>query len=191
LQKDIDLTEGVQRRATKLMVGTKGMSYKERLQFPDMTTLETRRIRGDLIKVFEMLKGIEDVKEERFFTREKGCTRVMNSNYFSLAVTLTVENMRFPMELLICGIICHWMLRYLARCMAFSIRLMLFWIVRGLYKSIMTFFPLPTGLPTFSLPSGYVDLIYVESLDLLDRLGQRMDCVMIVSRIGLAQCHAV
>jgi ribonuclease P/MRP protein subunit RPP40 len=75
LQKDIDLTEGVQRRATKLVVGTKGMSYEERLKFLDMTTLETRRIRGDLIKVFEILKGIEDVKEERFFTREKGCTR--------------------------------------------------------------------------------------------------------------------
>jgi ribonuclease P/MRP protein subunit RPP40 len=64
LQKDIDLIEGVQRRATKLVVGTKGMSYEERLKFLDMTTLETRRIRGDLIEVFEILKGIEDVKEE-------------------------------------------------------------------------------------------------------------------------------
>jgi ribonuclease P/MRP protein subunit RPP40 len=29
LQKDIDLIEGIQRRATKLVVGTKGMSYEE------------------------------------------------------------------------------------------------------------------------------------------------------------------
>jgi hypothetical protein len=29
-----------------------------------MTTLETRRIIGDLIEVFKILKGIEDVKEE-------------------------------------------------------------------------------------------------------------------------------
>jgi ribonuclease P/MRP protein subunit RPP40 len=64
LQKDIDFIEEVQRRATKLVVGTKGMSYEERLKFLDMTTLETRRIRGDLIEVFEILKGIEDVKEE-------------------------------------------------------------------------------------------------------------------------------
>jgi hypothetical protein len=39
LQKDIDLIEGVQRRVTKLVVGKKGMSYKERLKFLDMTTL--------------------------------------------------------------------------------------------------------------------------------------------------------
>jgi hypothetical protein len=64
LQKDIDLIEGVQRRAIKLVVGTKGMSYEERLKFLDMTTLETRRIRRDLIEVFEILKGIEDVKED-------------------------------------------------------------------------------------------------------------------------------
>jgi ribonuclease P/MRP protein subunit RPP40 len=62
LRKDIDLIEGVQRRATKPVVGTKGMSYEERLKFLDMTTLETRRIRGDLIEVFKILKGIEDVK---------------------------------------------------------------------------------------------------------------------------------
>jgi ribonuclease P/MRP protein subunit RPP40 len=46
------LIEGVQRRATILVVGTKGMGYEERLQFLDMTTLETRRVRGDLIEVF-------------------------------------------------------------------------------------------------------------------------------------------
>jgi hypothetical protein len=46
LQKVIDLIEGVQRRATKLVVETKGMSYDERLKFLDMTTLETRRVRG-------------------------------------------------------------------------------------------------------------------------------------------------
>jgi ribonuclease P/MRP protein subunit RPP40 len=43
LQKDIDLIEGVQRRATKLVVGAKRMNYEERLKFLDMTTLETRK----------------------------------------------------------------------------------------------------------------------------------------------------
>jgi hypothetical protein len=64
LQEDIDLIEGVQRNATKLLIGMKGMSYEKRLKFLDMTTLETRRITGDLIEVFEILKSIENVKEE-------------------------------------------------------------------------------------------------------------------------------
>jgi hypothetical protein len=71
----------------------------------------------------------------------------MNLNYLSLAVTWTVENMLFPIELLICGIVCHRMLLHATLCIALSIRLMFICIVRGLYKSVMTFFPLPTGLP--------------------------------------------
>jgi ribonuclease P/MRP protein subunit RPP40 len=75
LQKDIDLLEGVQRRATKLVVGMREKSYEERLKFLDMTTLETRRVRGDLIEVFKIMKGLEDVNEEKFFTMDKGYTR--------------------------------------------------------------------------------------------------------------------
>jgi ribonuclease P/MRP protein subunit RPP40 len=84
MQKDIDLIEGVQRRATKLVVGTKGMSYKERtkgmsyeerLKFLDITTLETRRVKGDLIEVFKIMKGLEDVNKDKFFTVITGCTR--------------------------------------------------------------------------------------------------------------------
>jgi hypothetical protein len=56
------------------VVGTKGMGFEERLQFLDMTTLKTRRTRGHLIEMFKILKGIEDVKEERFGTTDKGCT---------------------------------------------------------------------------------------------------------------------
>jgi hypothetical protein len=46
LQKDIDLNKGVQMRATKLVVGTNGMSYEERLKLLNMTTLETKSKRG-------------------------------------------------------------------------------------------------------------------------------------------------
>jgi ribonuclease P/MRP protein subunit RPP40 len=76
LQKDIDLIEGVQRRATKLVVGMREKSYEERLKFLDMTTLETRRVRGDSIEVFKIMKGLEDVIKEKFFIMDKGCTRV-------------------------------------------------------------------------------------------------------------------
>jgi hypothetical protein len=105
-----------------------------------------------------ILKGMEDVKKEQFFTKEKGVRGVMNSNYLSLAVAWTVESMHFPIELIIGGIICHWMLLHATLSIALSIRLMLFWIARGLCKSVMTFFPLSIDLPTVLLHSGYVKL---------------------------------
>jgi len=61
LRKDIDLLEKVQRRATKLMCRDKSVGYYERLRYLGLTTLETRRLRGDLIEVFKIFKGFEDV----------------------------------------------------------------------------------------------------------------------------------
>ena len=43
-QKDIDLLEGVQRRATKLISSLKDKTYEERLCILNLTTLETRRV---------------------------------------------------------------------------------------------------------------------------------------------------
>jgi ribonuclease P/MRP protein subunit RPP40 len=107
LQKDIDLIEGVQRRATKLVVETKGMSYDERLKFLDMKTLKTRRVRGDLIEVFKIMKGFENVNKDKFFTMDTGCTRGHELKLFSRVVVWTVGNMLFRIELLICGIVYH------------------------------------------------------------------------------------
>ena len=41
LQKDIDLIEGVHRRATKMISNLKNKSYEERLSILSLTTLET------------------------------------------------------------------------------------------------------------------------------------------------------
>ena len=75
LKKDIELTEGVQRRATKLVPSMRNYSYEERLKLFGLTTLETRRIRGDLIEVFKVLKGYEDVNAQIFFELSQLCTR--------------------------------------------------------------------------------------------------------------------
>ena len=56
--KKTNLMEGVQRRATKLVPSMRYYSYEERLKFFNLITLETRRIRGDLIEVFTILNGI-------------------------------------------------------------------------------------------------------------------------------------
>ena len=67
-RKDIDLLEKVQKRATRLIISNKGLTYGERLKNLGLTTLETRRLRGDLIEVFKIFKGLDDVKPTDFFT---------------------------------------------------------------------------------------------------------------------------
>ena len=56
----IDLIEGVQRRATKRVSDLKDESYEARLRCLDPTTLDTRRLKGDLIEVYKIFKGCEN-----------------------------------------------------------------------------------------------------------------------------------
>ena len=58
-QRDIDLIESVQRRATKIVREMKNLEYSERLKRLDLTTLEQRRKRGDLIQIYKMMNGLE------------------------------------------------------------------------------------------------------------------------------------
>ena len=71
LRKDIVCIEQVQRRATKLVDGFKRLAYETRLKRLGLTTLEKRRIRGDLIETFKILTDREKVNKEDFFTLRK------------------------------------------------------------------------------------------------------------------------
>jgi ribonucleases P/MRP protein subunit RPP40 len=74
LQKDINVLERVQRRATRMVEECKGLDYEERLKVMNLTTLETRRERADLIEVFKILNGLEGLSEEDFFVRNSSVT---------------------------------------------------------------------------------------------------------------------
>ena len=60
-KKDIDVVERVHRRATKLILKLRNISYEMCLKECGLTTLETRRLRGDQIEVFKILNGYENI----------------------------------------------------------------------------------------------------------------------------------
>ena len=70
-KKDIDILERVQRRATKMIQKLRNISYEMRLKECGLTTLETRRLRGDQIEVFKILNGYENIDRNIFSQSRK------------------------------------------------------------------------------------------------------------------------
>ena len=61
--------EKIQWRATKLVQGLGSLSYEKRLEALKLTSLEKRRLRGDLIEVFKLVTGVTGrwVCDDRFY----------------------------------------------------------------------------------------------------------------------------
>ena len=67
-QKDIDILEKVQQRATRIVPEFSDMDYDARLLALGLTSLKERRLRGDLIEVFKIMHGYENLRRKDFFT---------------------------------------------------------------------------------------------------------------------------
>ena len=61
LQKDIQMIEKVQHRATRMVPGLAKQRYEDRLKQMNLPSLAYRRLRGDVIEVYKYLHGIYNV----------------------------------------------------------------------------------------------------------------------------------
>jgi hypothetical protein len=66
-QGDKDKLEQVQKRAVNMVAGLRGRSYEQKLREVGLTTLEERRIRGDMIQTSRILNGIDHVDASTWF----------------------------------------------------------------------------------------------------------------------------
>ena len=90
LKKDIDSLERVQRRATKIIAECKNQNYETRLKTLNLTSLEDRRIRGDLIQVFKLIKGIDNVDYRTLF-KLADCSRTRGHKFKIVKVRSRLE----------------------------------------------------------------------------------------------------
>ena len=89
-QKDIIRLENVQRRATKLVSKLRNKEYEDRLKDLKLIKLEDRRIRGDMILTYRLLKGEEGIDYEKFFKLSR---TPYNLRYHSMKLERTFEHL--------------------------------------------------------------------------------------------------
>ncbi|XP_072443501.1 RNA-directed DNA polymerase from mobile element jockey isoform X1 [Chiloscyllium punctatum] len=66
-RKDVEALERVQRRFTRMLPGMENRSYEDRLRVLGLFSLERRRMTGDLIEVYKIIRGIDRVDSQRLF----------------------------------------------------------------------------------------------------------------------------
>ena len=67
-KKDIVCLERVQQLATRMISGQQGKGYAQRLEDLDLFSMSRRRMRGDLIEVFKIVKGLSGLKFDDLFS---------------------------------------------------------------------------------------------------------------------------
>ncbi len=67
----METVEGVQCRATKVILELRDTTYEERLQSLNLYSMKYRRKRGDMILAFKILKTIDRIDHSKFFIQTK------------------------------------------------------------------------------------------------------------------------
>ena len=78
----------------------KSLSYTDRLQKFGLTTLETRRLRGDLIEVFKMFKGFDNIKLNDFFKLSSTTLRGHSLKIYKPQVHLDIRKFFFTVKII-------------------------------------------------------------------------------------------
>ena len=68
LRRVVNALERVQRRATRLVPSLRDLPYEVRLERLNLPSLEDRRMRGDMIETFKILKGYNRIDAGKFFS---------------------------------------------------------------------------------------------------------------------------
>ena len=76
--KDIECLEQVHVRATKLINGFKNLSYEDSLK---LTTLEKRRLRGELMETLKVMTGRKNVDKQEFFVISSSTYNLRGHHY--------------------------------------------------------------------------------------------------------------
>ena len=78
-----------------MMVGIQELNYKDRLIYLGLTTLETRRLRGDLIQAFKIIKESDSKELNNYFKLASNNLREHSLKLFKSRCNLNVRKFAF------------------------------------------------------------------------------------------------
>ena len=94
-EKDINMLEKVQRRATKISPYLKHASYEDRCKILNITSLKRRRIRGDLIQKFKLYHVLDEISWYREPTARPQRASRLGVNRCLFVREITKKKVRF------------------------------------------------------------------------------------------------
>ena len=100
-KKDCISIENVQRRATRLLHGLKGLNYTQRMKELGLPSLQYRRSRADMVEVFKIIKNIDKCDKNKLFTIQQSVrTRGHNQKIFKKQYRLELRKHFFSQRVI-------------------------------------------------------------------------------------------